>query len=160
MKKQDEFVSQVLSLRKSGKSWDEIEHELNERNLLQNHGTNKQLFADLKAMEGKSLRKVPQEELHRLFAEIMSNNPELKPMEVRDQVWKKGVHCYRQDYSAFEYTLKRRGNSVDQFLREEADKQEFQPAPHDQVLSDLLALKAIVARMGKDNVLRALQGLI
>jgi hypothetical protein len=130
MKNWEALESLVLSLRKSGKSWDQVEEEVNKRKLLQNHGSNLELFADLKAMEGKSLKELPQREMNRVFAKILKNHPGLKPtgIPMRDKVWDEGVHCYRRHLRDFASFLERQG-SVDQFLQQEEEKGQLQPVP-------------------------------
>lgn len=129
MKKWQQFESLVLSLRKAGKSWDQIEEEVKEQGLFRNHGSNLELFADLKEMEGKCLKELSQREMSRVFAKILKNNPDLKPtgIPMRDKVWDAGVHCYRRDLRSFAGFLGRQ-ESLDQFLQQEEEAQ-LQPAP-------------------------------
>jgi len=160
MKKRETLESKILGLQKAGKSWGEIEEALRKESLLQGNGSNLELFGDVKAMDGKRLKRLPEAELHRLFAQVAADGPDLKPIEVRNRVWEMEVHCYRRDYRAFLHILQRQGLSVDQFLKQEKARQELRPTPIDDQFSvrDWVTLTDLVGRNGKDKVLRILKG--
>jgi hypothetical protein len=144
----------VVELRKAGKSWNDVRKALDNEKLLDGNGSNLQLVKDLEDMDGKPLKKIPKDELYALFAEMMKHDPDVKPMEIRDRVWERGIRCYRQDISSFKACLTR--NPLDSYLKPPETIQ-MGKEPDSFPITDFRILGEMIARHGKQKILRVLR---